>query len=172
VLVTESFHTALQAATAVHHATVDSAFGTFDLTDRDGYCAFLTAHARALPAVEAALLAADEIGFRPRTPLLAQDLAALGAPMPEPLPLAPPKSAAAGAGMLYVIEGSRLGGGMLARQVPPGFPRFYLSATHQPGEWRALLARLDAETQADDMSQAIASARATFDLYKRAALST
>jgi heme oxygenase len=116
------------------------------------------------------LIAAGETGFRPRAPLLAQDLVALGVKMPALLPLAPPTSAAAKAGMLYVIEGSRLGGGLLARQVPAGLPSAYLSATHLPGEWRALLARLDAEV--DGATDAIDSARTVFDLYKRAALST
>ena len=151
---------------------MDAAFGGFDLSDGDGYCAFLTAHARSLPAVEAALHAAGETGFRPRTPLLAQDLAALDRRMPAMLPLAPTMSAAARAGMLYVIEGSRLGGGLLARQVPRGFPGAYLSATHLPGEWRALLARLDAEIDGAALSEAIESAQTVFDLYKRAALST
>jgi heme oxygenase len=104
--------------------------------------------------------------------LLAQDLAALNSRMPEMLPLAAPASAAARAGMIYVIEGSRLGGGLLARQVPAGLPVAYLSATHLPGEWRALLARLDADVEGSAASEAIESAQAVFDLYKRAALST
>jgi heme oxygenase len=170
--VPDSFHTALRAATAVDHAAVDAAFGAFDLSDHDGYVAFLTAHARALPAVEAALAAAGETGFRPRARLIAQDLAALGAKLPDMLPLAPPANPAARAGMLYVIEGSRLGGGLLARQVPAGLPAAYLSATHLPGEWRALLARLDVDGDRAAAAEAIESARTVFDLYKRAALST
>src|SRR4051812_20991638 len=96
--VTVSFHTALRAATAADHATVDAAFGGFDLSDHDGYAAFLTAHARVLPAVEKALAEAGESGFRPRTPLLVQDLIALGVGVPARLPLASPASAAARAG--------------------------------------------------------------------------
>jgi len=168
----ESFHVALRAATASDHGEVDSAYGGFDLADRAGYAAFLTAHARALPAVEAALARTGEAGFRSRTPLLAVDLKALGLDMPDPLPLAGPAGPAARAGMLYVIEGSRLGGALLARQVPADFPSSYLSATHLPGEWRALLARLDAMAEGEGwLAEAVESARATFALYKTAVLS-
>jgi len=166
----EGFHAALRAATAADHAAVDSAYGGFDLTDPDDYASFLTAHARALPAIETALVTAGEIGFRPRAHLLAQDLAALDLDMPAPLPIAPPTSPAARAGMLYVIEGSRLGGGLLARQVPANLPSAYLSATHLSGEWRALLARLDGEADAAAWrAEAAESARATFALYQQAA---
>jgi len=169
----ESFHAALRAATAADHAAVDTAYAGFDLADRDGYAAFLTAHARALPAIESALVRAGDDGFRPRTPLLAQDLAALGMDMPVPLAIALPVGAAERAGMLYVIEGSRLGGGLLARQVPAGLPSAYLSATHLPGEWRALLTRLDEETEGDGrLRDAVETARATFALYRSAALAT
>ncbi len=80
----------LRAATRSDHEAVDAAFGRFDLTDPADYGCFLAAHARALPAVEAAL--ANVAGLpplRPRAPLLHADLAALSLPVPGPLPFAP-----------------------------------------------------------------------------------
>ena len=132
------------------------------------------AHARALPAAEAALAARPGLpDFRRRAPLLADDLAALGEPTPAPLRFALPDGEAAGWGALYVVEGSRLGGIMLARSVPADLPAAYLGARHRSGEWRTLLAALDqaaARAGTDRwIDEAIAGARATFDLYRRAA---
>lgn len=74
-------------------------------------------------AVETAMAAAPSllpfgiaIEDRRRAPLLEADLSALGAePDAAPPPLAPPASAAAAMGWLYVVEGSTLGGRHLAR---------------------------------------------------------
>jgi heme oxygenase len=150
---------------------VDAAFSSFHLADAEGYGRFLTAHAQALPAVEAAL--ADIEGLpplRPRTALLHADLEALGLALPDTLHLPAPADAGSAFGMAYVIEGSRLGGGLLARQVPAGLPHAYLSATHLPGEWRALGQALDAAATDDDwITSAVAGAKRVFDLYAQAA---
>jgi heme oxygenase len=171
--VSMSARAALRSATAAKHDAVDAAFGRFDLTDPASYRRFLTAHARALPAVESALAACDSLpAFAPRTDLLRADLVALGIAMPDPLPLAPPESDAAAFGALYVIEGSRLGGAMLAKRVPKALPHAYLSATHQPGAWRAFGDVLDRAEKAGGpgwIDRAIAAAEATFDLYAAAA---
>jgi heme oxygenase len=168
-----SARAALRAATAAKHDAVDAAFRRFDLTDRASYGQFLTAHARALPAVEQALRSVPGLpAFEPRSRLLRDDLAALGLAMPAPPPLAPPESGAAAFGALYVIEGSRLGGAMLARQVPDGLPHAYLSATHAPGAWRDFGELLDRAAHAFGpgwIDRAIVAAEATFDLYAEAA---
>lgn len=162
----------LRTRTAPLHDAVDAVFGGFRLDDADSYRACLVAHARALPAVEAALARHPTLPhWHPRTALLAQDLAALGTAMPRPLPFAPDDAAAAW-GALYVVEGSRLGGAMLARQVGAGLPRAYLAAAHGAGEWRALRAAIDAEGARRGgawLDAAVAGAAATFDLYRRAA---
>ena len=164
---------ALREATAAKHATVDAAFGSYDLADRIAYGRFLTAHARALPAVEAALRGNAALpAFGPRTALLRADLAALGLAMPEPLPAPEPASDAAAFGALYVTEGSRLGGAMLARAVSPDLPRAYLSAIHPSGTWRAFGELLDARADAGGaawLGEAITAAEATFELYAQAA---
>jgi heme oxygenase len=160
----------LRAATASDHDAVDAGFGRYDLTDPREYRAFLIAHARALPAVEAWLRRISGLpAFRDRADLLAADLTALGEAMPAPMTFDPLRSAAAGWGAMYVVEGSRLGGIMLSRTVPAGMPSAYLGAKHLPGEWRELLAAIDAQS-ADDawIAAAIAGAKAAFDLYGRA----
>lgn len=165
-------HAHLRAATAGEHERVDKAFAGYDLAGPASYGAFLTAHARALPAVEAALAGADGLPpLRPRATLLAADLADLGLPRPDPLAIAGPRDLAEAFGMAYVLEGSRLGGGMLARGVPPALPRAYLTATHEPGEWRAFGQALDAAAGDDPawLSRATEAAVGVFALYRRAA---
>jgi heme oxygenase len=162
----------LRRVTAPDHEGVDAAFGRFDLTKAAGYTGFLSAHARALPAVEGALAGIAGLPpLRPRTPLIAADLAALDLEMPAPLAIDPPADAASAFGMAYVIEGSRLGGGMLAKRVPPGMPSAYLSATHLPGEWRAFGQALDAAAGDDPawIVRAVAAANGVFNLYREAA---
>lgn len=162
----------LRRHTRPQHDIVDAAFGAYRLDDRAAYAAFLHAHARALPAVEAVLAGHQLPGWRMRTPLLAADLADLGGAMPPPLPFALPAGDGAAWGALYVIEGSRLGGTLLARGVAPDLPGRYLGARHQPGEWRTLLAAIDdegARRPADWTDAAIAGAGACFRLYADAA---
>lgn len=162
---------ALRAATQGAHDHVDAAFGRFDLTRRAGYRALLTAHARALPAAEARMRALPFAAtLEPRLPLLAADLADLGLAMPPPLALGGDEGAAGAWGVLYVVEGSRLGGALLARSVPAGLPARYLNAAHPPGQWRAIRAAIDAADA--DRAAMLAAALACFDLYARAAALT
>ena len=170
-----SFVATLRAATAIDHERVDAAFGTMRLDERDDYRRMLTAHARAVPVVEAVLARADPAwglpAWTPRTPLLVSDLAALDVGMPDPLPFDMPSQEAATWGALYVAEGSRLGGQVLARGIAAGLPRAYLSARHAPGAWRALLASLDARAAAAVPAwreDVVDGAKATFALFMAA----
>lgn len=162
---------ALRHRTAACHERVDRAFSGFDLADAASYRAFLVAHARALPAAEAIGTAITLPPVRPRTPLLAADLATLGVAMPVALGFAPPTGDAAAWGVRYVVEGSRLGGGILAKRVGAGLPHAYLSARHEPGEWRAFAQAIDQAAAAQDegwIDDAIIAAEACFDLYAAA----
>ena len=139
-----SFVATLRAATAIDHERVDAAFGAMRLDERDDYRRMLTAHARAVPGVEAVLARADPAwglpAWTPRTPLLVSDLAALNVGMPDPLPFDLPSQEAATWGALYVAEGSRLGGQVLARGIAAGLPHAYLRVTRPvPGGrcWQA-----------------------------------
>lgn len=160
----------LRDATASDHDAVDAGFGRYDLRDADDYRAFLIAHARALPAVEAWLDGIPGLSaVRSRVEALAADLAALGEEMPVPMNFDLAPSKAAGWGAMYVVEGSRLGGIMLSRSVPDGMPSAYLGARHLSGEWRTLLAAIDRQP-ADEawIADAVAGAKAAFALYRRA----
>lgn len=169
-------HVVLRTATAQSHARVDDdAFSGFDLTDRRSYARFLRAHARARGAIELALTDGDGLPpFRTRLDGLAADLAALATQWPEPMPLGTAFSRAALFGMLYVAEGSRLGGGILADRVGPSLPRRYLAAVHDRGEWRATLAVLDAaalDQPPSWLEPLIDGPRRTFELYGQSAIS-
>jgi heme oxygenase len=165
--------THLRTATRAMHDTVDAAFSRFDLTARAGYAHFLRAHAEATAAVEGVLTEDATLPrWRPRLPLLLGDLAAIGVSAPPPLPFALPASAAARLGALYVLEGSRLGGALLERQVFAGAPRAFLSARHEPGEWRLFLQTLETRATgqaADWFDDLAAGAVASFALYAEAA---
>nr|WP_276040082.1 biliverdin-producing heme oxygenase [Sphingomonas sp. GM_Shp_1] len=131
----------------------------------------MIAHARALPVVED-WLSARRIGFpwRSRRAALAADLAALGQAMPEPLTLDLPDDDAARWGALYVTEGSRLGGVMLARQVGEGLPKAYLQSGFGPGEWRDFRHALDAAAGDEAwIDRAVEAADIVFALYGKAA---
>ncbi|MEH3047059.1 biliverdin-producing heme oxygenase [Sphingomonas adhaesiva] len=159
----------LRRTTAASHDAVDAAFGAHDLSDAVAYRAFLIAHARALPAAEAAMAGLPFARtLAPRTPLLAADLAELGEAMPAPLPFVIDSDAARW-GVLYVVEGSRLGGAMLAKQVSADLPHAYLAAVHPGGQWRTIRAAIDnaaAGQDADWHTQMIDGALATFALYR------
>lgn len=90
-----------------------------DVTQAD-YMAVLKTQYRFYAALEPALESSDGLGlpYQARLPLLARDLAALGCPLPEKsgLSLAIPSKAAA-CGCRYVIEGSALGGQIIARHL-------------------------------------------------------
>ncbi|WP_245708560.1 hypothetical protein [Sphingomonas palmae] len=99
------------------------------------------------------------------------DLADLGERMPAPLPFACTDEAGLW-GALYVVEGSRLGGVMLARLVGSDLPHRYLAAAHGPGQWRAIREAIDAagrDASAEWYDALLSGAAATFDLYAQAA---
>jgi heme oxygenase len=169
-------HNALRDATGPDHERLDALFGGFAIGTPDGYRRFLTAHAGALPAIEQAL---DASGFaddltdwpsRRRGAALAADLAAVGGDLP--VALNPPQldTPARRWGAAYVIEGSRLGGAFLARQVPAALPKAYLSTPQPAGNWRHFLAELEAVlTTPGDIEQAQTTARAVFALFEAGA---
>ncbi len=196
-------HRRLRAATAHAHEAVDAVFGDYDLTDRDGYTRFLSAHAAAMVPLEAALDAAGaervtgDWGERKRGQLILADLAALNA-QPHPVRaelvealsfslchraerkkegLCFDKLSTNGvgdieptlAGVLYVVEGSRLGGRFLARRVPAEFPKSYLDAHKPSGNWANLLASIDAILYDESRTEiAIGAALSTFSMFERA----
>lgn len=157
---------ALRAATSDDHQRVDAVYGRYSLGSASDYRAFLTAHARAVGALEP--LAGPAV---PRLPLLRDDLAALGAPCPPAMPVAASSAPGFVWGLRYALEGSRLGGAMLARQVGEGLPKAYLSAAHGKGEWAQFQRAMDeaaAEGGAHWLDGAVLGARAAFALFAQA----
>jgi heme oxygenase len=162
----------LRAATSDDHRRVDLAFGGFDLADPVSYGAFLRTHSRVLPAVEQ-VLGGLWSGWSPRTHYLLQDIADLGLHPAADMEAVPPMEPAGQWGALYVLEGSRLGGSLLAKRVKPGLPTRYLSAAHSDGSWQAFQAALEnaSANQADAWCEvAVASARQVFGMFERAAV--
>jgi heme oxygenase len=163
----------LRDATRSHHDRVDAAFGDFDLGERGAYTAFLSAHSAAVVPSEAMIATADLWnGWTPRSAALIADLAELGAAPAPAMPLVPPATTAELWGMIYVLEGSRLGGVVLAERVGPGLPRRYLESRHVDGGWRAFQAALEAARNAGDadwLPSAVRGAEAAFTAFETAA---
>jgi heme oxygenase (biliverdin-IX-beta and delta-forming) len=172
-------HKALRERTGEAHERVDTAFAGFDLSDRASYAAMLRAHLDALLPNEAMLTRwQDESSLladweaRRRLPALLADLDALDA-RPSTLGSVDTNAKPSDpqiAGMLYVVEGSRLGGKFLARQLPGDFPRGYLDSDQPPGKWRELLEKLDPILyERGDLEIAVTAALRVFDAFETAA---
>jgi len=167
---------ALRTATAADHERVDRAFGAFDLADRAGYTDFLLAQAHAFVPVEAEIDAFDPRHFLPdwderrRADALRADLVELGETLQPSRPSGLFRSREEILGAIYVLEGSRLGGRMLARSVPADLPQRFL-ATSGSAMWRNLIEVLDKLLISDDqLKLAIDAARRTFALFEAGAL--
>ncbi|PPU92704.1 biliverdin-producing heme oxygenase [Xanthomonas albilineans] len=87
--------------------------------------------------------------YQPRIPLLVQDLLVLQVPPPALLPAPPAHAAGSGWGMLYVVEGSRLGGRVIARQLRARLAesasalRYFELGNADPDAWRHFQQRLE-----------------------------
>jgi heme oxygenase len=166
---------AIRAGTADDHERLDQLFEGFDLADRDAYGHFLIAHARALPPVEAAIDAAGAAAWIPgwahrrRAAAITADLAALRLAPPPPAAYAPLVDEAECWGAAYVVEGSRLGGALLARRVAADLPRTYLAAAQAKGAWAGFVSAMDAALgSAEGVVRATVAARRTFNLFAAA----
>ena len=171
--VSMSLRSALRAQTADCHAAVDTLFGSFNLSRTPDYKAFLRAHARVVPAIEHAL---ENGGIgrllpdwpdRRRAHLLAADIRELDDRLPVLLPQPVLRCEAAVWGAAYVLEGSKLGGALLAKAVPDHLPSSYLKPQGPKGAMRLFMDRLDA-SKVDDPSLAAAAARDVFELFLKA----
>jgi heme oxygenase len=132
--------------------------------------------------VEAALAAAPplaaygiDLAARRRSGLLLADLAALGAAAEGTVaPIAPPGSAAAALGWLYVTEGSTLGGQHLARGLDALLPaggagRHFLLGygPRHAAMWRGCCAAIEAcGADPDRLTAMVGGASAAFDAFE------
>jgi heme oxygenase len=166
----------LREATSDLHAAIDARFAPLVDGGIDGYRRFLDASAAVVVPLERVLSAADvqrllpDWGERVRTPALLADLTALGISPREERPCVPvPPSEAFQFGALYVLEGSRLGAGFLARVVEQAVDPRVRAATrylrHGRGRrfWESYLDRLEASDAVRNApAEVIGGARAAF----------
>jgi heme oxygenase (biliverdin-IX-beta and delta-forming) len=155
---TEAHHTPhaiLRAATRDWHDRVDDAFTRFDIGTHAGLGAFLQRQAAALLPLErqiersGAAARLPDWDARRRSDALVADLEDLGVAVPVPTGSPKLPSWLHGFGALYVLEGSKIGGRVLLRQVKASpDPRVrattrFLGHTHQGG-WAGFLGILNA----------------------------
>jgi heme oxygenase len=166
-------HAIVRCRTAATHSLIDAAFSRFNLGDRRSYVAFLQAHARVVLPIEAVLSDEAQLPpWRPRTALLARDLDALGYRLPMSVAQSEPWCLAAKFGLLYVLEGSRLGNRILLRRAGASFSTHYLRAAHEPGEWRAFTEALNGRAEQENatwLEAVVAGATNGFQLYASSA---
>ena len=167
----------LRQSTRAHHARLNASldFRHPSIT-RQRYAAFLSGLEAVVGPLERALTAWFGAAPGPsRLDCLRADLACLGASRSvEPLPMRLPVSLAEAYGCAYVLEGSALGGVVLARTVTevlgPGAATSYLAlrGIETGNAWSAFLRRLrvfGAAATAAEANAACGGACATFDAY-------
>ncbi|HAQ87314.1 MAG TPA: heme oxygenase [Pseudomonas sp.] len=170
----------LRSATAAQHERVDAAFSAYRLDQPEGYRAFLQAHAQVLIPLEIELEQAgietmlDDWPLRCRRQALLADLKALGCAEPPLTPAGMAPSPGWSWGAAYVIEGSRLGGRVLARRVAdanPSAPLRYLNHGSATPLWPSFLQKLEQQGSACDWSEVLTGANDTFERFLGAARS-
>ena len=141
----------------------------------------LTAYGDALAALHGIHLAGEtaiaaglarlglDYDWQPRQTELEADLAALGrTPWPLRIPTAPCQDAADLIGYLYVIEGSRLGGLVIGRQLAthlPQAPRRFYDDQHAPARWAGFNQFAEACCPPEQHPRALGTAQAVFQDY-------
>jgi len=171
----------LRGATDHLHRDLDRIVATFRLTDATHYRRFLQASAATLIAIEQLLESAGVAQLLPdwaersrREPILA-DLHNLDS---QAQPLALRRTAPTPAevfGILYVLEGSRLGARALLDQVLASTDENVRNASaylrHGIGPsnlWRSFLQHLETHEAADDQTQTVSGAVYAFTMFIRA----
>ena len=168
----------LRAATGHLHAELDARLAPLFKRGDAGYAQFLMSSARALLPAEQALTDGQVSTILPDWPMrsrslaLRHDLSVLSLPEPEMLPAPRIEGTAFLFGMLYVLEGSRLGAQWLLRQASVSLSPAVRTATrylaHGQGLrlWATFLERLEASQPVrDEPRQAAAGACAAFELF-------
>ncbi|HYF55970.1 MAG TPA: biliverdin-producing heme oxygenase [Salinarimonas sp.] len=172
----------LKAETSIAHDRIEDEVGLAGrLASKDAYRGlverFYGFHRVWEPEAAAAL--ADEAFFGPRrkTAFLERDLLSLGlthraiAALPRCRSSLVPPSRAAALGALYVLEGSTLGGALIAREVErslgltagTGCAYFRAYGRETAAMWRALGAHLEANVPPGRDDEVVAGARAAFE---------
>lgn len=166
----------LREATRPLHEMLDAMARGRDLRERTEYAALLLEHAAALAPLETRLELSDVESVLPdwkkrrRRAALGADLAGLGHAFPVFEAPGTPFTRDEVFGTLYVLEGARLGGDVMARLVAGSMSAAvrsnarYLTHGRASGLWTGFLARLEA---APDLAMAsvVAAAEAAFTAF-------
>ncbi|MGE3334113.1 MAG: biliverdin-producing heme oxygenase [Rhodospirillaceae bacterium] len=161
---------AVRTATAIDHKRTEESFAVALSRLPSSYGAYLRIHAAAFPAVGRALSAElDWSPWQDRWNDLQDDLRSLGLQAPTAHDVARAASPAEALGMVYVLEGSRMGSAIILKSIPDALPAAYLRGAINVEPWRRLREML---TQADPRESrgVIAGARAAFAAFREAAL--
>jgi heme oxygenase len=177
-----SIRETLRERTAAAHQRLDGLWDIASLHERGPYTQFLQATAAALVPLEARLCETGvealltDWAMRSRTASIQADLAGLGAVAPS-CPAPALASAEEQFGALYVLEGSRLGGAMIAREVARSQDEAVLANRrylgHGQGDhfWQSFLEQLDRVPRTEsELELVCAGASETFALFEAAAL--
>lgn len=178
MLETTDRRTALRQATHDLHCELDALASSLDLRRRNDYCRYLLANASAVIGVEIALEASSvetlftDWSERRRRFALAQDLHALELTA-DPVTVEHRLTPSMMYGVLYVLEGSRLGAQTLLPRVDQSRDQSVLAARHflrsnDPKAWRTFLRALEAAPGDVDERAMLEAARYTFSLFKDA----
>ncbi|GLK90284.1 biliverdin-producing heme oxygenase [Pseudomonas turukhanskensis] len=174
----DSLRARLRRMGADLHQQVDDAYSQLGLETAEGYRHFLQAHAAALFSLEPCLEQSgvaellEDWPERRRSEALRADLQAMNCEPCTSLAMAPNASAAWCWGALYVLEGSRLGGKLLARQLQaaqPGAPMRYLDHAADQSLWPRFLQRLESQAQGSDEGELKRGVEEAFGVFIRAA---
>jgi heme oxygenase len=163
-------------ATAEVHERLDACAREVNLADQQTYGRFLLAQSGPVLALETTL---EDFGvarllpdwpMRRRTTALHHDLEYLGLCV-EPCPSVRLTSIAQAFGLLYVLEGSRLGARMLLRQIVAAAPSLepatrFLSHGSDPRLWATFLQTLEANVGITDLADSAQGARNAFALFE------
>lgn len=174
-----SLRQTLRAATSEAHASLDHDIGS-TLAHRSGYVAFLRGSHAAVAGIEDVLARFGVLSPAARATLIEADLASLGEAVPTNVtPAWRPTTLAEAFGSAYVVEGSALGGVVLAEKVERALgadaTRYLrLRGAETALAWRTFLSRLEAwgdGATANERAMAATGARATFGVYRAAFVS-
>jgi heme oxygenase len=181
-----SLRSLLKSATADLHDMVDREFGRFDLNEEDGYRRFIVAHWIAMQAAQAQLAAFARNHLSIEAPdfvaMIAQDMDAAGITGIEGpgLSFDPVKAQdrGSGAGLCYVVCGSRLGIASIAKaflQSGTGSSLAsqsrYLTDRQGLGLWRQFLDwDNNTEFSPDEVEAARQTAVESFEIFRQGAL--
>ncbi len=179
-----SFIADLRAATAAAHEALDRGLDLLGAgLTQERYIAFLAGSLAALEPLEeslATLSALESVPYRARAPRLRADLTALGVNNVATATADSPHltSVAAALGARYVVEGSALGGAVLARGLAPalelddaelGYLTLY--GPDLGAHWRAFVSELERWGKSATLemrAEACDTARAVFASYQAA----